>query len=130
MKTHTTPKSIALLTALLLAVPFMAVGAEATNTTEEAQSEFPAGSIKLVLQLPKVLELYAEITGAQLDTNQIARAFPVVISVENKKDITRAEAIKLFDKAFHDQAGLVVTHPDAKHVVFRMRTPRDKWDEK
>jgi hypothetical protein len=127
MKTHTTPKFIAALTALLLAVFFMAVGAETTNATKVVQSEFPAGRIKFInTELPQVLGLYADLSGAQLDTNQIARAFPVLISFENKKDMTRAEAIKLFDKAFHDQAGLVVTHPDAKHVVFRMRTSGDE----
>ena len=103
---------------------------ETTNSTGGIQwtEIIPAGRIQFVnVQLSQVLAFYADLTGARLDTTRIPRkvSLSALISFENKKDITRAEAVQFLDKAFLEQAGLVASHTDAKHIEFRLKSVSD-----
>ena len=98
-----------------------------TGSPRPADEIIPAGRIKFInAELSQVLEFYAALSEAQLDSTQLGKLQPLLISFENKKDVTRSEALLLFDTAFHDQAGIVVTHPDRKHAVFRFRSARNE----
>ena len=59
---------------------------------------------------------------AQLDTSQLGKLPPVIIRFKNTNDITQSEAVRLLDKVLYDQAGIVGTHSDARHVVFKYRS--------
>ena len=80
-----------------------------------------------------VLTLYAELTGANLDVEDGVRHLPVRVPFKRSYPaMTRAQAIDMIDTALL-QAGVVVTHPNTKHVIFRLKPKteeRMKPDEK
>jgi len=94
-----------------------------TRTTAPPNDIIPAGTINLIaVDLPQFLALYADIASAQLDTSQLGKLPPVIIRFKNANDVTRSEAVRLLDKVLYDQAGIIVTHPDAKHALFEYRS--------
>ncbi|MBP9901257.1 MAG: hypothetical protein KBH45_07350, partial [Verrucomicrobia bacterium] len=74
------------------------------------------------IELPHFLEFYAAISKAQLDTNQLGEVRGRYIAFRNTNEVTRSELIRLFDQALSDQVGIVATHLDAEHVVFKFRS--------
>lgn len=83
----------------------------------------PAGSINIIgMKVSQLMPLYADLADAQLDTSQLGELPPINIRFKNTNDVTRSEALQLLDKVLYDQAGIVVTHPDTKHVLFRYRS--------
>ena len=97
------------------------------GSLQRASKIIPAGGIKFFsIELSQLLPFYAEYAGAQLDTSELGKLQPLQISFENKKDVTRSEIVQLLDKALYDQIGIVVSHPDSKHAVFRFRSTQDK----
>ena len=83
----------------------------------------PAGSINIIgIELSQFMPLYAVIADAQLDTRQLGKLPPIIIRFRNTNDVTRSEAVRLLDKVLYDQAGIVATHPDTKHVLFKYRS--------
>jgi len=67
------------------------------------------------------MPLYADIADAQLDTSQLGTLRPTIIRFTNTNAVTRSEAVRLLDKVLYDQAGIVATHSDSKHVQFKYR---------
>ena len=83
----------------------------------------PAGSINIIgIELSQFMPLYAALADAQLDTSQLGKLPPIIIRFRNTNDVTRSEAVRLLDKVLYDQAGIVATHPDTKHVQFKYRS--------
>lgn len=84
----------------------------------------PAGSINFInVDLSQFLQFYSAFTGAQLDTSQLGSRLPsILIHFTNTNAVTRTEAIRLLDRALYDEAGIVATHPDKTHVVFKHRS--------
>jgi hypothetical protein len=106
----------------------VAVSAD-TNTAKgpsQLPDIIPAGSINMILELPQFLQFYASFTEAVPDTSQLGKLPPAIIRFKNTNHVTRSEALQLLDKVLYDQAGIVVTHPDTKHVVFKLRSAVEK----
>jgi hypothetical protein len=125
MKTQTIQRLILSGMAFLLAGSLIAANAETNHVTGSVQrtdSVIPAGAIKFInLDLTQILPIYASLTDAQLDTNRLVKLPPVLMSFENKKAMTRLEAVQLLDKVFYDH-GIAATHVDKKHIVFTYRS--------
>ena len=108
----------------------VAVGAK-TNTAPvsslKSETILPAGTFNFAgIEVSDFLRFYAAISQAQLDTNRLGELRGRYIAFTNTNEVTRPEAIRLFDKALYDQAGIVATHPDAEHVVLRFRSSGDE----
>jgi hypothetical protein len=82
-----------------------------------------AGSINIIgIELSQFLPFYAALADAQLDTSELGTLPPIIIRFTNTNAVTRAEAVRLLDAVLYDQAGIVATHPDAKHVILKYRS--------
>ena len=96
-----------------------------TSSTKPSDKEevIPAGSVKLKgVELSQVLSLYAALAKAQIDTSQLGTPPPpLFVHFEITNAVTRSEMIQLLDTMLYDQAGIVATHPDKTHVVFKHR---------
>jgi len=87
----------------------------------------PAGTINIIgIELSQFLPLYAEIADSQIDAGQLGKLPPVLIRFRNTNDVSRSEAVQLLDKVLYDQAGIIATHSDAKHVQFKYRSSGSK----
>ena len=104
-------------------IPATTTNSRTASLTQPADPIMPAGSINIIgLELAEALKIYAALAGAQLDTSSLGTTLPpVVIQFTNTNAVTRSEAVRLFDRALYEQAGLVATHPDKTHVVFEHR---------
>jgi hypothetical protein len=90
---------------------------------DRSPADVPAGSIQLSgIGLSQALTLYAAMTDAQLLTEPRVQTLSVSIGFTNHQDLTRAESIKSFEEALHQQAGLVFEHQDARHISIRLAT--------
>jgi hypothetical protein len=90
----------------------------------EKEAVMLAGSVKLMgVELSQFFRLYASYAKAQVDTSQLGTPVPpLFIHFENTNAVTRAELVQLLDRVLYDQAGIVATHPDKTHVVFKHRS--------
>ena len=103
---------------------------QTTNSTpgsaepKEKDEVIPAGSVKLVgVELSQFLPIYAAYAKAQIDTSQLGTPLPsILVRFTNTNAVTRSEMVQLFDRVLYDQAGIVATHPDKTHVVFKHRS--------
>jgi hypothetical protein len=101
------------------------VGVSATTNSTASLTKphdhiVPAGSINIVgLELSQFMPLYASLSDADLDTSQLGKLPPIIIRFKNTNDVTRSEAIRLLDQVLYQQAGIIASHPDAKHVHFK-----------
>ena len=106
--------------------PHGAVSAKTNTAPVSAQNADPViqtDSLNFTgIELPHFLEFYAAISKAQLDTNQLGEVRGRYIAFRNTNEVTRSELIRLFDQALSDQVGIVATHLDAEHVVFKFRS--------
>ncbi len=111
--------------ALLVASSIITASAQTNQVAGSAQaSTIATGAIKIInLPFSDILPIYADLAGAHMDTNQLKKLPPVLMSFENTKPLTRAEAVQLLDKVFYDH-GIVATHVDKKHVVFTYRSAK------
>jgi hypothetical protein len=81
----------------------------------------PAGEMYPEVHLDVLLPIYRELTGAKLETQDIMDQLDQPVHFPRSHPaMTRAQAIDMIDKALFE-AGIVVRHPDTKHVVFRMK---------
>ena len=88
--------------------------------------DFSTGAINFInMKFSDILPFYASLTEAEMDTSQLKNLPPVLMSFENKKTLTLAEAVQLLDKVFYDH-GIVATHVDKKHVTFTYRAAERK----
>jgi len=88
-----------------------------------SSADVPTGSFQLSsVGISQALTLYAALADAQLLTEPRVQTLPVSIAYTNHQDLTRAEAIKSFEEALHQQAGLVFEHQDARHIAVRLDT--------
>lgn len=89
-------------------VPGLAVGSSA---------DVPAGAIYFGgVRLSQVLSVYATLADAQLLIEPRVQSLPVSVTFSNRQDLTRAEALRLFEESLNEQAGLVFLHQDARHI--------------
>ena len=72
------------------------------------------------LDISQVLEIYAKFTGAELDIGEGVCRVSEPIYMKSTPAMTRAQAVDLVDDLLL-KAGVVVTHPDSKHAVFRLK---------
>ena len=80
----------------------------------------PSGIIDFQsVQLSDVLDLYAQLAGAELLVAQGERLPPAWITITNSQGLTLTEARRLIEEALREQAGLVVEYQDAKHFAVR-----------
>jgi hypothetical protein len=139
MKTRNLLTNIAVLSALLVAscskAPNQAADSSqitssqttnrVTSSTKPSEEEgvIPAGSVKLMgVELSQVLRLYGNYAKVQIDTSQLGTPIPpLFIHFEITNAVTHSEMVQLLDKMLYDQAGIVATHPDKTHVVFKHR---------
>ena len=126
---YSAPEGITLSAQELLKPERVAVGAKTDTppvSSQKSETVIPAGSLNFAgIEVAHFLQFYAAISNAQLDTNQLGEVRARHIAFTNINEVTRSEAIRLFDKALYDQTGIVATHPDAEHVVFRFRSSGD-----
>jgi hypothetical protein len=78
--------------------------------------------------LSQVLDIYGVLADRKLVAEQGVKLQAASITFSNREDLTRSQALHLFEKAIRDQAGLVVEYPDAKHFTVRpdVRVPTTK----
>lgn len=130
MKTQPILHLVAIAATFALTASLTSVGGETNGTPGAAQGShdiIPAGSIKFIhVESWRVLEVYAELAHAKLEPKWREKLPPVLITFENKEALTRKEALEGLEKAFREQAGIVITHPDPKHVGWRLRSSDDK----
>jgi hypothetical protein len=90
---------------------------KANQSETRAEEVLPAGAIVFPgSELVQVMPIYAYLSETVIDTNQLAELPPAIIRFRLTNAVTRSEAIRLLDKALFEQAGIVVTHPDARHI--------------
>jgi hypothetical protein len=63
-----------------------------------------------------VLQIYRELMDAQLDIQLPPEASSARITLRSEAKLTRSEAARLIENALREQAGIVVTRVDAKHL--------------
>ncbi len=71
------------------------------------------------IDMASMLLIYAEFTGAQLDIGDGVRQAPDIL-LKSTPPMTRIQVVELLDDLLL-KAGVVVTHSDAKHAVFRLK---------
>jgi hypothetical protein len=73
------------------------------------------------LSVSEILRAYGELIGADLDVEKGVRQInhPIFLP-RNTPEMTRAQAVMFLDNALLG-VGVVVTHLDTKHVVFRLK---------
>ena len=106
------------------AISASAASNSAGSSAKSQDAIVPAGSINFInVDLSQFLQFYSAFARAQLDTSQLGSPLPsILIHFTNTNAVTRTEAIRLLDRALYDQAGIVVTHPDKTHAVFKHRS--------
>jgi hypothetical protein len=72
------------------------------------------------LDISQMLAIYAKFTGAELDIGEGVRQVADPIYLKSTPAMTRAQVVDLVDDLLL-KAGVVVTHPDSKHAVFRLK---------
>jgi len=77
-------------------------------------------SVNRPTDIAEMLLIYAEFTGAELDIGEGVREVPGYIPLTSTPAMTRAEVVALIDNLLL-KAGVVVTHPDTKDAVFRLK---------
>ena len=85
------------------------------------EPRFPAGFFKFVqLDLQRVLDIYADVAGAQLEIEPQVRKSSSTITLETTQPLTRSALIRLLDNALHEQAGIRVEHldPNRAKIVY------------
>ena len=91
-----------------------------TTSTVDGPDEIFSPSSNPPLNISQMLRVYAELTDAELDIGpgvlQATGHTPSHVTPE----MTRGQMIEHIDSLFL-QMGVVVTHPDAKHVAFRLK---------
>jgi hypothetical protein len=83
-------------------------------------ADVPAGTIKLLnVDLWRALDIYAALADTELQIDEQVRILPTRITIENDRDLTRAEAVGLFEQVLRDQAGIVLTRVGTEHIAVR-----------
>lgn len=83
-------------------------------------ADVPAGSIDFInADLSQVLRVYEALAKAELLVEEGVQMPRALITFSNRQDMTRTEALRLFEGALREQAGLIVDHQDAKHIALR-----------
>jgi hypothetical protein len=83
-------------------------------------ADVPAGSIDFInADLSQVLRVYEVLANAELLVEQGVQLPRALITFSNRQDLTRTEALRIFEGALREQAGLIVDHQDAKHIALR-----------
>jgi hypothetical protein len=121
------PRIVAMVITLLLALAGCSGSARVANPGVPASAiierpdEMLPGTEMGSADIRDVLSLYSELTGANLDVEDGVRHLHARVSFKRTYPaMTRAQAIEMIDTALL-QAGVVVTHPDIKHVIFRLK---------
>jgi hypothetical protein len=80
------------------------------------------GSVTLAFQGPAsmALEIYKSIAAVEL-VMKIQGPVPGLINVRATRPFSQKEAMEFLEKAFLEQAGVVLEHVDEKHVAVKMR---------
>jgi serine/threonine protein kinase len=95
----------------------LAASAPAAPSPTPELSPFPIVLDGLPLQIG--LEIYAQLTEAELAIDSHVQTLAAPITYSNTVAMTRAEAVAQFEQVLRDQAGVVVKHLDAKHIAVR-----------
>lgn len=88
-----------------------------------SSADLPAGSIYFSgVGLSQVLTIYATLADAQLLIEPRVQSLHVSVTFSNRQDLTRAEALRLFEESLHEQAGLVFKYQDTRHISISVET--------
>ena len=80
-------------------------------------ADSPAGRIDLVnMPVDKVLMIYQDLSGSQLLQSSEVKRMHSNITVHSNSQLSKAETLKLIEKALLDQAGIVITPVDDKKI--------------
>jgi len=90
-----------------------------SSKVERPQETVPA-SMNRPIDMASMLLIYAEFTGAELDIGEGVRQVPGYMPLKSPPPMTRIQVVDLLDELLL-KAGVVVTHPDAKHAVFGLK---------
>jgi len=71
-----------------------------------------------------MLQVYAQLSGAKMEVGEGVRESPVTLKIPPYPALTRSQAVKLIEKFLHDQAGIIVTHPNPDIVFFQLKKHR------
>jgi hypothetical protein len=66
--------------------------------------------------LQKILLIYHEFSGLELVESSDVKKLHPVITIQSAEPVSKSEMIKLIENALLEQAGVVITHLDAKRV--------------
>jgi len=87
-----------------------------------SEQKFAASLIRLQnTDLQTVLDIYADLAGAQLEIDPPVRERQSRVTLETTEPLTRTEAVHLMEKALQEQAGLMATHLDNKRIALRIQ---------
>jgi len=85
----------------------------------------PAGAIQLSnVDLQQVLTFYQELSIGTVDIADPIKRMDTPICLTNSERMSRSEVLRLFEKALHDQAGIITTPTGSNHVALSLERPR------
>ena len=85
----------------------------------------PAGTVQLSnVGLQRALTLYQELRVGTVDIAEPIKRMDAPISLTNSESMSRSQVLRLFEKALHDQAGIVTTHTGSNDVALSLASPR------
>ncbi len=77
----------------------------------------PAGAIQIrSVDLQQVLPIYQELSIGTVDIAEPIKRMHAPISLTNNETMSRSQVLRLFEKALHDQAGIVATHKGTNRI--------------
>lgn len=99
--------------------PAVATAPPGSSKVERPQEIIPA-SMNQPVDMALMLVIYVELTRAELDIGEGVRQVQEYLPLKSTPPMTRIQIVDLLDDLLL-KAGVVVTHPDAKHAVFRLK---------
>ena len=71
------------------------------------------------MEIRQAMDVYVGLTGAELQVEQGVWEVAAKISLDAGPGLTRAEGVRLMEQALRDQAGILMVHLDATHVLVK-----------
>ncbi len=97
----------------------------AKDSAQSLEDMLPAGAIQLSnVDLQQVLTFYQELSIGTVDIADPIKRMDTPICLTNSERMSRSEVLRLFEKALHDQAGIITTPTGSNHVALSLERPR------
>ena len=90
-------------------------------SAQSLEDMLPAGAIQLSnVDLQQVLTFYQELSIGTVDIADPIKRMDTPICLTNSERMSRSEVLRLFEKALHDQAGIITTPTGSNHVALSL----------